>query len=93
MLRVDRWQVIGHDVLEIQTAADYRPYDRLILRDTKGRTIWTTGLRVGRPRMDCHRDTLPARLPSPSPAPLRGAPGSGTSSFAISLASPGYEAL
>jgi hypothetical protein len=33
--------VAGHEVVELQTAKPYRPYDRLVLRDSKGRTIWT----------------------------------------------------
>lgn len=34
-------QISGHEVVELQTARTYRPYERLILREAKGRTIWT----------------------------------------------------
>lgn len=41
MPRLERSQTAGHEILEIQTARPYRPYDRLILRNSKGWTIWT----------------------------------------------------
>ncbi len=28
-------QIVGHEVVELQTAKAYRPYDRLILREAK----------------------------------------------------------
>ena len=37
-------QISGHEVVELQTAKTYRPYERLILREAKGRTIWTVRL-------------------------------------------------
>ncbi len=41
MTRLERRYTEDHEVLEIQTHQSYRPYDRLILRDAKGRTVWT----------------------------------------------------
>jgi len=41
MLKPKPSEIAGHEVLEIQTAKAYRPYDRLVLRDSKGQTIWT----------------------------------------------------
>jgi hypothetical protein len=34
-------QLASHEILEGRTAQAYRPYDRLILRNADGRTIWT----------------------------------------------------
>lgn len=36
-----RREIVGHEVVEVQTAAGYRPYHRLVLRDSRGRLIWT----------------------------------------------------
>jgi len=41
MLKSEYRNIADHEVLEIQTAKSYRPYDRLILRDSKGKRIWT----------------------------------------------------
>jgi len=41
MLKPEYHNIAGYEVLEIQTAEAYRPYDRLILRDSKCRAIWT----------------------------------------------------
>ena len=40
-------QVAGHEAVEVQTGNPYRSYDRLVLRDPKGRTIWTVLAREG----------------------------------------------
>jgi len=34
-------QFAGHELVEHRSAKPYRPYDRLVLRNPKGRTIWT----------------------------------------------------
>ncbi len=47
MSKPEHREIAGHEVFEIQTAEAYRPYDRLILRDSKDRTIWTV--------LDCER--------------------------------------
>jgi hypothetical protein len=40
-MRASSRHVAGHEVVEHTSANRYRPYDRLVLRDPKGRTIWT----------------------------------------------------
>ena len=34
-------RLVGHDIIEVQTTLEYRPYDHLILRNPRGRTVWT----------------------------------------------------
>jgi hypothetical protein len=34
-------QLTGHEVVEHRSGKSYRPYDRLVLRNPRGRTIWT----------------------------------------------------
>ncbi len=41
MLKPKHREVADHALVEVQTAEAYRPYDKLVLRDSKGRTIWT----------------------------------------------------
>ncbi len=31
----------SHEIIELQTAYAYRPYDHLVLRNVEGRAIWT----------------------------------------------------
>jgi len=40
MVRPAIRQISGHEMVEVQTAKAYRPYDRLVVRATTGRTIW-----------------------------------------------------
>lgn len=41
MVRSTDHQIGGHDVVEHRSANRYQPYDRLVLRDPNGRTVWT----------------------------------------------------
>ena len=34
-------RIADHKTVEVQTAKPYRPYDRLVLRNPRGRTLWT----------------------------------------------------
>ncbi len=34
-------QIAGHEVVEHRSGNAYQPYDRLVLRNSKGRTVWT----------------------------------------------------
>lgn len=41
MARPAQRQIPGHEVVEHRSANRYHAYDRLVIRDPKGRSIWT----------------------------------------------------
>ncbi len=41
MAGAERRQIGGHEMVEVKTSKPYQPYDRLVLRSSKGRTIST----------------------------------------------------
>jgi len=41
MAKLIRRHLLGHETLEVRTSRAYRPYDHLVLRAPKGRTVWT----------------------------------------------------
>jgi hypothetical protein len=74
-LKPDHREITGHEIVEVRSAEAYRPYDRLILRDSKGRTIWTVlACELAEQGWTVTGDTLPAKLSTPSPASVRGEP-------------------
>jgi len=38
---VSRRLIADHELVEHRSAKPYRPYDRLVLRNPRGRTLWT----------------------------------------------------
>ena len=63
----------GHEVVEHRSASFCRPYDRLVLRDTKGRTIWTVlACEPADEGWTVTGDTVPSWVPNPSTRPIRG---------------------